>query len=180
MMPVRNEANRWLASVLDFLSRLVDNIIVFDDASTDDTPNLCQRYPKVQYYRGTNGQFDIDESKLRRHLWDLTIQLEPEWILALDADELPETGALALIPKLLNQRDFDAIAFRLFDLWKSPGYVRNDGAWNPWHRFSPLLVRYDPGLASDWATQAIHCGRFPLAYRDRVTFYSSLRIRHYG
>ena len=58
--------------------------------------------------------------------------------------------------------------------------MRVDGGWNPWPRFSPLLVRLRPELSDAWLRQPIHCGRFPLAYRDSVVFHSHLRVRHYG
>lgn len=180
MLPVRNEGNRWLSEVLEQLLSIVDAIVVYDDASTDATPDICHRFDRLHYYRGDEPWFSKDESELRRHLWDLTVLHEPEWILALDADEIFEPAALQLIPRLIDQSDYDAVAFRIFDFWKGTTHVRNDGAWNPWTRFSPLLMRYDPSLRPTWNTAPIHCGRFPLAYRDRVTFYSPLRVRHYG
>lgn len=180
MLPVRNEAGRQLAKVLDQCSQLADEIVVYDDASTDATAEICRRYTTLHYYRGDVPWFATNEAELRRHLWDLTVLHEPDWILAMDADELLEEVALPLVPRLISQSDYDAVAFRIFDFWKGTTHVRNDGAWNPWNRFSPLLMRFDPALSPAWFPQAIHCGRFPLAYRDRVTFYSSLRIRHYG
>lgn len=180
MLPVRNEAKRWLTMSLDQLSNLSDAVIVYDDASTDATPAICRSYPKVKYYRGDVPWFERNEAELRQYLWDLTALHNPDWILALDADEIFEERAIAELPKLLDQADYHAVAFRIFDFWKSTTHIRVDGAWNPWNRFSPLLVRYNPSLPSQWMNQAIHCGRFPLAYRDRVTFYSPLRIRHMG
>lgn len=180
MMPVRNEADRWLIEVLDQLTQLADAVVVFDDASEDQTADICGRYPKVHRYRGDVPGFERNEAELRRHLWDLTVLHQPDWILALDADELFEPGAAVQIPRLIDQSDYDAVAFRIFDLWKSRDHVRVDGAWNPWNRFSPLLIRYDPTLDASWMAQAIHCGRFPSAYRERVTFYSPLRVCHFG
>ncbi len=180
MLPVHNEASRWLRQVLDQLSVLTDCTVVYDDASTDETAWLCHTYGKVRYYRGDFPWFQKDEAALRQHLWQLVGYEEPDWILALDADELLEDRALVELPKLVNQNDFDAVAFRIFDFWKSMDQIRIDGAWNPWNRFSPLMVRYDKMLAPVWMAQPIHCGRFPVSYRDRVTFYSHLRVQHYG
>ncbi|MHB1611761.1 MAG: glycosyltransferase family 2 protein [Sulfobacillus sp.] len=180
MLPVRNEAARWLRATLEQLSILTDRIVVFDDASADDTADFCKSYPKVRYYRGDIPWFEQNEAELRRHLWELATYENPEWILALDADELFEERATLELPWLLNQEDYDAVAFRIFDFWKGTEQVRTDGAWNPWNRFSPLLVRYDSTLSPDWMAQPIHCGRFPLSYRDRVTFYSHLRVQHFG
>ncbi|MCY0886363.1 MAG: glycosyltransferase family 2 protein [Firmicutes bacterium] len=180
MLPVHNEAGRYLPRVLDQLSQLADLIVVYDDASTDATPALLGRYPRVRAFRGRQPWFPRHEAQLRHHLWRLTVRFRPRWILALDADELFEERALAELPPLLAGRDYDAVAFRLFDFWKGEEQVRVDGAWNPWNRFSPLLVRYRPELPDTWPDQVIHCGRLPLAYRELVTFQSHLRVRHYG
>ena len=180
MLPVRNEAGRRLPLVLDQLSRLTDTIVVYDDASTDETPDVCRSYAKVAYFRGDAPWFERDESQLRRHLWHLAVAHEPDWLLALDADELFEDQVYDQWHALMAQDDYDVIAFRLFDFWKSTTHVRVDGSWNPWYRFTPLLVRYQAALPDACAPRPVHCGRFPLAYQWVPAFQSSLRVRHYG
>lgn len=180
MLPVHNEAQRYLSRVLDQLSALADLIVVYDDASTDGTPAVLARYPRVRCFRGDRPWFPRHESQLRHHLWRITARFRPQWILALDADELFEDRALVELPWLLASRDYEAVAFRIFDFWKGEAKVRVDGAWNPWTRFSPLLVRYQPELPDVWSGRVIHSGRWPVAYRDLVTFQSHLRVRHYG
>jgi len=180
MMRVRNEAGRYLSTCLESLERVADRIVVLDDASTDGTPDVCRAHARVTYHRREQRLFDRDESALRRSLWDLTLAEQPDWILALDADERFEPGAEALIRDLCRQDDYDVVSFRIFDLWGSEGRVRVDGAWNPWNRFSPLLVRRVPGLSPEWPAARIHCGRFPAAYVSRTYFSSHLRVLHYG
>ncbi|MHB1629584.1 MAG: glycosyltransferase, partial [Bacilli bacterium] len=41
MMQVRNEAGRYLRMVLDDLSDYVDEIVILDDGSTDNTVEIC-------------------------------------------------------------------------------------------------------------------------------------------
>jgi glycosyltransferase involved in cell wall biosynthesis len=180
MLPVRNEAERHLVPVLQQLTRLADAVAVYDDGSSDLTPDIVAAFPSASLHRGEGHLFATDESLLRRRLWRFTVELEPDWILALDADELFERRAEVELRLLIEQDDYDAVAFRIFDLWKSEVAVRTDGAWNPWNRFSPLLVRYRPELSDAWSELPIHCGRLPLAYRDAVTFFSDLRVRHLG
>jgi glycosyltransferase involved in cell wall biosynthesis len=180
MLPVHNEADRYLTKVLTQLSQLCDSIVVYDDASTDQTSAVCAAFPKVQYFRGDVAWFGRDESQLRHHLWLLATAYRPDWILALDADELFEERVYDEWPGLFVQDEYEAVAFRLFDFWKSTTHVRVDGAWNPWRRFSPLLVRYRPELPDAFLNQPLHCGRFPVAYQSLITFQSHLRVRHYG
>ncbi len=180
MLPVRNEADRFLPQVLSQLEHLCDAVVVYDDASTDGTAELCRRHDKVELHRGSEPLLAIDEAALRRRLWHLVAARRPEWILALDGDELFEERAEGELRLLTRQSDYDVVAFRIFDFWKSETHVRVDSLWNPWNRFSALLVRYLPELGDEWDDRPIHCGRFPLAYRDRSTYFSHLRVRHYG
>jgi hypothetical protein len=100
MMVVRNEANRYLRPVLERLGRLVDGIVILDDASTDETPGLCRAHPKVIRFRQLNSSlFSRNEAALRSLLWEMRVELEPAWILALDADELLEEKAKTALPE---------------------------------------------------------------------------------
>lgn len=180
MVVVRNEADPFLQQTLAQLDRLADVTVVYDDAAEGGTPDLCRSFPRVDYHRGDRPRAGIDEGVVRRRLWQHTAAHRPEWIVWLDADEVFEARAEAEIPGLLRQGDYDVAAFRVFDLWNGTTDVRVDGEWNPWNRFQPRLARYDPALSDAWQTPAIPRSGLPKAYRDAVTFYSHLRIRHYG
>ncbi|MGI9861897.1 glycosyltransferase [Moorella naiadis] len=181
MMIVRNEAGRYLERCLKSLSAYTDEIVILDDASSDATPELCASFPAVKLYRRETSLFLIDEARLRQELWDYTAATSPEWILALDADELLEDRAAGELPCLLRQDLFPAVGFRLFDCWGGEDYYRVDGLWSPWLRgFSIYLVKYQPHLPAAWPAQAFHCGRLPLAYRRLPYLESDLRIKHLG
>lgn len=143
MMIVHNEADRYLKRCLESLLTFVDNIIIMDDASEDDTPELCLSYPRVKLYRQPHSVFLTDEAELRRELWQYTLENKPEWILAIDADEFLEESCFKEIPYLLRQSYFKTIRFRLFDCWGNEDFFRVDGLWNPWLRgFSIYLIEY--------------------------------------
>ena len=94
MLPVRNEAGRYLSFVLKRLSPVVSGIVILDDASTDHTADLCRAHPKVlRYRRLPEPLFLKDEALFRSLLWNMTVELNPAWILALDADETLEAKA---------------------------------------------------------------------------------------
>jgi len=181
MMIVRNEADRYLSRCLESLLTFVDDIIIMDDASEDDTPEICLSYPRVKLYRQPHSKFLTDEAELRRELWHYTLENKPEWILAIDADEFLEESCLKEIPYLLRQSNFKAVGFRLFDCWGNEDFFRVDGLWNPWLRgFSIYLIKNQPQLESVWPSLKFHCGRLPLAYRQLVHYESSIRIKHLG
>jgi len=63
MMQVRNEADRYLREVLNDLSEYVDEIVIVDDASTDDTVRVCRSYAKVVSLERYNGAIKLDTKR---------------------------------------------------------------------------------------------------------------------
>ncbi len=180
MMPVYNEAERYLEQVLRHLEIFADRIVILDDCSTDRSGEICRSFDRVIYYRGKEHLFERDEPRLRRLLWQYTTELQPQWILAIDADEIFEKRAEREFPSLLRQHDFNAVDFRIFDFWNGFQY-RVDGGWNPWTKHHRMLVQYDPALPDRWREPGPHCGRFPLEYyRLPYAFQSDFRVKHFG
>ncbi|MGE5594395.1 MAG: glycosyltransferase [Betaproteobacteria bacterium] len=182
MMVVRNEAGRYLRQVLDDLSEWVDEIVILDDASDDDTPSICKACRKVvRFERNPLPMFMTHEGNLRARLWAMVEEIRPDWILAIDADELFEPRMRHEVGDLINQTEYDAVEFRLFDFWGSLTHYRVDGEWNPWNRFVRLLARYLPGRGRTWPDAPFHAGRWPLEYRGPLlTFHSDIRVKHLG
>jgi len=182
MMVVRNEAGRYLRQVLDDLSEWVDEIVILDDASDDDTPSICKACPKVtRFERNPLPMFMVHEGNLRARLWAMVEETHPDWILAIDADELFEPRMRHEVRDIINQTEYDAVEFRLFDFWGSLTHYRVDGEWNPWNRFVRLLARYVPGKVCTWPDVPFHVGRWPLEYRGPLsTFQSDIRVKHLG
>lgn len=185
MMPVRNEQSRrgrYLERTLENLDRWVDEIVIIDDCSTDGTPELCRKFPRVTVLdRNPTPVFAINESVVRSRLWEIAVQRQPDWLLAIDADELFEDRIVDEIDALVGQTEYEAIEFRLFDLWMGESHYRADGAWNPWRRFVRLLVRYDSTRKVSWPGLPIHTGRWPLQYRSGLPAYQSdVRVKHFG
>lgn len=182
MLPVRNESGRYLLRVLNHLSGWVDEIVVLDDGSTDDTSRLRLAYPKVvTLARTPENLFATNEGLVRACLWELAVRRTPRWLLAIDADEVFEDAIVQEIDGLTQQEDYHAIEFRLFDFWGGEMHYRVDGGWNPWPRFVRFWVRYDPSRPVVWPQTPIHCGRWPIAYRYGLPAYQShIRVKHLG
>jgi len=182
MMVVYNEAARFLARVLADLEQWVDQIVVLDDASTDGTGDICRACRRVVLYeRNRENMFSTHEARLREKLWRMVETVRPDWILAIDADEIFEPRMRHEARSLVEQDYYDAVEFRMFDLWGSEEYYRCDGQWNPWSRFSRLLVRYRPGRGYTWPDLPVHCGRWPLELRGGLpVYYSDIRVKHLG
>jgi hypothetical protein len=180
-MLVRDEAGRFLRSVLADAARYVDEVLIVDDGSTDDSVAVCHEalrsVPHTVVSLGKS-QFH-DEHRLRRLQWELARARRPDWILCLDADEMFEPRMTQAMRGLIDQDRFDAIAFRLFDFWDQDHY-RDDALWRAHRTFRHFLVRNLPTLDDAFQTTAQHCGRWPLAIGRLRTATSDLRLKHFG
>ena len=181
MMPVRNEANRYLKPVLDRLGTYVDGIVVLDDASTDHTPELCRVHPRViRFERLSRPLFHHDEAKLRGKLWQLTAELNPDWILAVDADEIFESRSGLEIRAFLQQTNYELVTFPVYHFWGDFRHYRVDRWWHPARGRTAVLYRYQKNRTYRWAPRALHCGRFPQEAYRTPRFDSAIPLLHLG
>lgn len=175
-MVVRDEARRYLRAVLEDLDRYCDAIVVLDDGSTDETPEVCARCARVILHRNPVSTFLQDESALRFQLWRLALAAEPDWILAVDADEFLEERFKRERDAWLAQEEYDVIAFVRHDFW-SPTHYRTDGVFAPSHK--KMLVRHRPGFPYAWDGRRVQSERIPANLPGPV-LWSPLRLKHFG
>ena len=81
---------------LENISDLADEIIVVDSFSTDRTREIAEKFPKVKFIQNHFEGF----GKLKNFALE---QCSGEWILFLDADELPNEEAKMAIRQKLRQ-----------------------------------------------------------------------------
>ena len=179
MMIIRNEADRYLKRTLEELVSYTDEVVIIDDNSTDESREICRSFEQVHLVTNNRSTFWIDESSLRRQCWEKTVAREPDWILALDADEMLEESIKWKVEELMEEDKYDRIAFRLFEFWNSFHSYRVDKMWNPKNRWVVNMIRYFPSYPYRWRKQRLHCGRLPANLPGR-TYYSDLRLKHYG
>jgi glycosyltransferase involved in cell wall biosynthesis len=180
MMQVRNEADRFLESVLRELSEFVDEIVIVDDASTDGTPALCRSFPKVTKLIELTESMFGREWQLRKMLWDVAVSQAPDWILSIDADELYEEKAKQEIRNLINQDQYDWVGFRFFDFWGGLTHYREDPYWNIHKRHTMTLVRYLRGYHYFYPEMDHHVPRLPVTYHVLPGHQAELRVKHLG
>jgi glycosyltransferase involved in cell wall biosynthesis len=121
MTRVRNEA-LILPDTLDHLGAHVDAIIVYDDASTDETVDILRAHPKVARVIANQAwEKDVDarkraEGRHRGILLDMArAELPHEWMFCFDPDERV-TGNLAGFAAGVAD-DVDAVRVQLFDAY---------------------------------------------------------------
>lgn len=180
-MLVRNEAGRYLEQVLQQVVQYADYVVILDDGSEDGTVEICRRglagVPVKIISNAVPGFHN--EILLRKQLWNLAADTDPDWILILDADEVFEQRAPLMLRLLLLNPEADVYAFRLYDLWNEQQY-REDKYWQAHQYFRPFLVRYKAGYPYRWRETPQHCGRFPANVMELRVIKSMLRVKHFG
>lgn len=180
-MIVKNEANNYLKEVLSDAKNYIDAAVIIDDASTDNTPQVCQEILNdipLKLVINKESKFS-NEIILRKQQWEETIKTNPEWIVFLDADQLFESKAKDNLTELLNQNHFDVLYFRLYDFWDDKHY-REDKFWNAHSIYRPFILRYIPNFNYVWRETAQHCGSFPYSITTLPGLASNLRVKHMG
>ncbi|SHK59004.1 glycosyltransferase [Desulforamulus aeronauticus] len=180
-MLVRNESDRYLEKVLQQAKQFVDNVVILDDASEDNTVEVCKKALEgipLTIVANSNPSF-TNEIILRKQLWQMAVTTSPDWILILDADEIFEENAPEVLKKLAQSKDVSYYSFRLYDMWSETHY-REDQYWCAHQQFRPFMVRYLPDFHYLWQETPLHCGRFPVNIAELKGENHPLRIKHLG
>ena len=180
LMVVRNEAHRYLESMLKHVSWYLDGIMIVDDQSTDETAAIASEYGHVEIRPDDVPSFLENESAFREFSW---LQLEKnfhptqhDWILSIDADEF----IIADHPRddLLDLTELADIGvnIRIPELWSlNPPQIRVDGFWNK--NMSPRFFRYIPGGC--FSGKRMGCPPYP-TYVKPGAVSENLEILHVG
>jgi len=176
---VKNE-ERFLYECLSKLSEVVDEIVIFNDNSTDKTVSIAESFKKVVKIHHSN-ETTFNEARDREKLWQLCREQSPDWILIIDGDEVLEPRVTRKdFDEMMNPRNPQVYSwvFRYITLWDLPDKQRVDGTFSM--RFGPRLARNLPNyhITSDHPI-GLHCGSVP-EYPKYNVFFSKFRILHYG
>ncbi len=98
-MIVRDEASM-LSACLDSVAGLVDEIVLVDTGSVDDTVSIAERHGARVVHR----VWDDDFSAPRNRALELATG---DWVLILDADERLAPGAAAVLRAACEREDFE-------------------------------------------------------------------------
>ncbi|AIQ50309.1 glycosyltransferase family 2 protein [Paenibacillus sp. FSL R7-0331] len=180
-MVVKNEGGRFLRQVLQEHRKYIDEAVIIDDGSTDNTADICREVLQgipLRLVRNDISKFG-NEAELRMQQWEEVTATNPEWILSLDADEVFEARFARDIGLLLQEEGCDLFCFRLYDFWDDNHY-RDDKYWRSHQSYRPFLLRYRKEFNYVWNNSPQHCGRLPENSFELPHQLSNLRLKHLG
>ena len=181
-MLVKNEAKRYLKDVIKNISLFADELVVLDDNSTDETVDVIKRNSTIPTHVTfmENGNFGENEIGLRKKLYQLVLEKNPDWYMIIDADEIFSKASREKFEQLMKQDEVDVWGFKLYDMWDEKHY-RSDEHWNAHEYPTLMLVRNIKGFRPEWRETPIHCGRIPSNLWDlRTKSTDIMKIKHYG
>lgn len=153
---------RFLPGYFENLRPLVDGVIALDDGSTDGSTEFVAARPEVLELVRLPPRppgSDWDEATNRRLLIETAWRHEPDWLVAVDADERLEVGFRRRAERQIAAGLCDGISaynIQVRELWDLPSQMRVDGIWG--RKKSPRLFQarrdhqfHELGLHGYWA-----------------------------
>lgn len=157
---------------------LVDELVVYDDGSTDGSCELLQQHTS-HIIRGTRNNF-INEIAHKQKLLNEALLLNPDFILWLDADEVLTANAEEALQELCSscvKQNADGVSFQELNLWRSHSWRRLDNRYDD--GWFVRLWRVTPELMFTQTKEGLHQQQHPSSIRN-VIKSSEIKVIHYG
>ena len=177
-LQIHNESKKGnLERVLNHLSRFCDDVVIYDDGSTDDSYEIASKFTK-NIIRSSINDFK-GEIAHKQKLLDLGLSLNPDWIVWLDADEVfDRDGELYAVRDLCRYGEsekIDGFSFLEFNLWRSLSKYRVD---EQWHKLWQIRLWRNTGDLEFIDERGLHKQIVPSGMKKICR--TDVKVIHYG
>ena len=178
IMPMYNESKKgYLEMALKHISKICDEIVIYDDGSTDDSYEIASKYTK-HIIRSSLNCF-AEETKHHQEMIEMAVSLKADWILDMAFDEVYDREGVNFGIRALclygDKKGINAFSFLVYNLWGGLNYYRMDELWNKnwqcrlWKNDGKLKIEEKYGL---------HKGITPIGLDPG--YKTEIKLIHYG
>ena len=173
-------ANGHLATCLHSLAILCDAIVVYDDASTEDTRSVYEQFGCTVIY----GQQQAFSQELfhKQALLPIALRYRPDWLIWIDSDTLlgrffEDRTKVEQLFEQVSEQSLVRLHLHNLNLWRSPHWRRVDNKFDDlWHG----VCWRNTGELHYRPVGRLHQKQYPHAFRDpeqdQMTFLQENRF----
>jgi glycosyltransferase involved in cell wall biosynthesis len=176
LVPVRNEVGN-LEGFLASAARVADAVVALDDGSTDGSGDVLRAHPLVARVLESpprDGFAGWDDGANRNRLLRAAGELEPGWILSLDADERMDADDAAALRAFVAREARPGFGYLL--PWQA---MRDDEEHcSPVVHWLARLFAHRPGQR--FADARLHAPALPTGIPRARLVRTTFRIKHLG
>lgn len=168
-----------LQRFVKYITPLVDELVVYDDGSTDGSYEYMLKHtPHV--IRGMKNDF-VNEISHKQLLLEEALKLSPDFILWLDADEVLTANAtrnkLEELCGYCMLKNLDGLSLHELNLWRSHSWRRLDSLYDlGWFT---RLWRVKSGMGFEKLVSGLHTRVVPPTIQ-KVEKIADIAVIHYG
>ena len=173
MLRVKDEI-MWIEQCLARLSEFVDEIVILDNGSTDGTIEVYKNFPKIRTVLKTEG---YHEGRDKIMLHEAAKELNPDWIIWCDGDELFEPAFDRTVVEQYMRSHYNKVTFRMCNFWLSKKWFRIDDRYFA-YTLNPQRSMWRNIPEAYFRDRKMHNGDIQAVPSPH--YLSPYRIEHYG
>ncbi|HPM28103.1 MAG TPA: glycosyltransferase, partial [bacterium] len=160
-----------------YIKPLVDEIIIYDDGSTDGSYEYCQKHANTVIRNAINNF--TNEVRHRAKLLEKAKKRGADFVLWLDADEVITSNAQQLQKACdyCKKNMLDGLVFHEINLWRSNSWQRLDSLYND--GWFTRLWRIKTNTRFNKTKKGLHQSLVPDSIK-KIIRYKSISVIHFG